>query len=448
MNSTQGAVGRDKAMSFVLAALVTVMLLAAGESARADTTFTVNSTADPGTGGCDATECTLREAIAAANSAAGADTIKFNIPGVGVKTISPVSELPVITEAVTIDGYTQPGAKKNTLAKGTDAVLMIELNGELMASGGTGVEIRGSNSVVRGLVINRFFRGIGIVRTIGGPELTGNKIEGNFIGTNVLGTADRGNADGGVFIGEGTNNTIGGAAPEARNLISGNGDAGVRIITESAGNKVQGNLIGTDKDGTRGLPNGSQGVFISGASGNSVGGTSPGTANTIAFNGFEGVVVLNGVNNRIISNSIFSNGGLGIDLIGGNENAANATTNDGDDPATPQPDPDKDTGSNNLQNKPNLTSAKSSASATTIKGRLISTPATTFKIQLFSNPSDTNEGKKFLGQIIVATGPDGLATFAFSPAQRVAVGHTITATATDPEGNTSEFSAPEAVVAR
>jgi trimeric autotransporter adhesin len=99
------------------------------------TPFTVNSTVDPGTGGCDITECTQRESIDAANSAAGADTIDFNIPdadtgcNAGMCTINPSSELPPITAPVTIDGYSQPGANANTLAVGNNAVLKIELSG-------------------------------------------------------------------------------------------------------------------------------------------------------------------------------------------------------------------------------------------------------------------------------------------------------------------------------
>src|SRR5687767_13513892 len=75
-------------------------------SPMAGLTFTVNSTADPGSGTCDATECTLREAMDAANAAPGLDTIDFNIPGAGPHTITPASAFPTITTPVIIDGYT------------------------------------------------------------------------------------------------------------------------------------------------------------------------------------------------------------------------------------------------------------------------------------------------------------------------------------------------------
>jgi CSLREA domain-containing protein len=100
------------ALGIVVAALVALSLMLIAQPARADITFTVNSTGDPGSGGCNRTECTLREAIASTNRFEGADTIRFDIPGEGVKTISPTSELPAITEAVTIDDYSQPGAKE------------------------------------------------------------------------------------------------------------------------------------------------------------------------------------------------------------------------------------------------------------------------------------------------------------------------------------------------
>src|SRR3712207_1774109 len=94
-------------------------------TSAAPTVFAVNSTADPGDGVCNSTECTLREAITAANAGAGLDTISFNIPGSGVQTIAPATALPIITDPVVIDGYTQPGAQENTLQQGSNAVLLI-----------------------------------------------------------------------------------------------------------------------------------------------------------------------------------------------------------------------------------------------------------------------------------------------------------------------------------
>jgi hypothetical protein len=120
-------------------------------------TFTVTNTNDDGTG-------SLRQAIHDANTASGADTIGFDISGSGVHRISVSSELPHITDSVTIDGYTQsdgtPGdssddATPNTLSQGNDAVLKIELNGS-SAGSASGLRISAGNSTVRGLIINQF----------------------------------------------------------------------------------------------------------------------------------------------------------------------------------------------------------------------------------------------------------------------------------------------------
>ena len=99
--------------------------------AHASTTFTVINTNDTGAG-------SLRQAITDANNTSGADVINFNIAGTGVHTIAPESALPQITEAVTIDGYSQPGAKPNTKAVGSDAVLKIELSLRFNPAGSKG----------------------------------------------------------------------------------------------------------------------------------------------------------------------------------------------------------------------------------------------------------------------------------------------------------------------
>jgi parallel beta-helix repeat protein len=185
-----------------------------------------------------------------------------------------------------------------------------------------------------------------------------------------------------------------------------------------------GNRIGTDKNGTAPLGNSFGGVLIifSGENSNNTVGGAASARNTIAFNGTNGITAFSSVRNRILSNSIHSNDELGIDL--------------GDDGITPNDPQDPDTGPNNLQNFPVITSAIT----TTIKGKLNSKPGQTYKVQFFCNPASTNEGKKFLGQKSVTTGADGKVSFAFEPAQAVKVGQAVTATATDPDGNTSEFS--------
>jgi hypothetical protein len=151
----------------------------------------------------------LRGAINVTNDTPGTDTINFaipddpNVPGAEVKTIlldgtdDPASStnLPDITEAVTIDGYTQPGASADTntrLAQGTNAHLLIVLDGANPGSSDIGLTINASDVVVKGLVIKHFPTGIFI-----SGDGTGNRIEGNFIGTDPSGTQNPGNANDG-----------------------------------------------------------------------------------------------------------------------------------------------------------------------------------------------------------------------------------------------------------
>ena len=435
-------------------AMMAAMLLTANRPAHAETTFVVNTVSDEedaflGDGVCEVGFgpggfCTLRAAIQQANASQGRDVIEFHIFGdSGVQTITPSTPLPPITEQLTVDGFSQPGASPNTLAKGTNAELLIELSGSGLTNAGdhTGLSISASDSVVQGLVINRFGgAGVHIFDT---ASLV--RLEQNFIGTDPTGTQDFGNAIG--VLDEGLGTSIGGNFPQDANLISGNDGPGIAIRNRATSTQASHNLIGTDKSGTKRLGNAEEGVEITGSSNNSL------ENNTIAFNGGDGVKVSDAAGSRltvgansIFSNSMFSNGGLGIDLVGGTENTAGVTANDGDNPSTPQPDPDSDSGPNGLQNKPVLSSAKTVSGKTTIVGKLNSSPQQTYTIQFFSNPSG-NEGKKLIGQKSVTTDASGNRTFTFSPATAVSVGQTVTATATNTSssGDTSEFSAPKTV---
>jgi CSLREA domain-containing protein len=427
--------------------------------------FTVNSTADTGDttpdGTCDSdpgagTVCTLREAIqeaSANNNAPTVDVINFAIPGAGPHTIHPNPELPDIDDPLTIDGYTEAlgegatPATPNTLASGSNAVLKIEIKGDLAPLGSDGFDIEAGPTTIRGLVINGFKEdGVGNSgQAIGVFNLavnTNNVVEGNFIGTNVAGTAAAPNEGDGVIINGplSTGNTIGGATPDKRNLIAGNGEQGVEI-SASDSNTVQGNLIGTQKNGTSDLGNEQDGVRMTSSSNNLV------SDNIVAFNGDpthpdNGVEVLKSgtttpVGNRILSNSIFSNQVLGIDLSNGGSGGREQDVKD------------PDTGPNNLQNFPTVNSAFNSGVATAIGGTLNSTPNQSFTVQFFSSPNTANpsanfEGKSFLGEVNVTTDNNGNASFtANSPL--ITAGQLVTTTATSSSGDTSEFSDPRTV---
>jgi CSLREA domain-containing protein len=439
-----GRTVRPGSLVLPIAALVIAGLLLVAARPAYAATFTVNVTGDGAdlnlaNGACDASpsrgsQCTLRAAIQEANDTAGEDTIRFNIPGTGVKTIKPSSELPAITESVTIDGYTQPGASKNTLARGTNAKLMIELDGSTPPAANGLVIGSDSGTTIRGLVINNFrsgpsSAGNGIV--LGGSSGPGNRIEGNFIGTNPAGTAPEGNAGGGGggVVVEGDGNVIGGTSRAARNLISDNGNGGVFL--DSASNDVLGNLIGTDRTGIKELGNSGSGIKVF-SSDNAISG------NTIAFSRLDGVsiLLLGATGNEVGDNSIFANEDLGIDL--------------GDDGQTTNDPSDTDAGANGLQNHPEISSATTPASgATTVQWSFDSagSPAAqqTYTVRFFSNPADTGEGKTLVDTRTIiddSTGPQFLTS---TLARSVPAGQSITATATDAAGNTSEFSLPRLV---
>ena len=411
----------------ILTVLVSAGVLLAATPVHADTTFTVNSSADredqaPGDGKCFTGEilvigdqCTLRAAIQEANAFPGTDTIDFDIPTTGVATISPGSGLPLITRRVTIDGYTQGAATPNSIPPtqaGTNPVLKFRLVG---SDAGLGLGDSASNSVVRGLAIDGCVADscrTGIT-LLGG---TGYKIQGNFIGVEPDGTSHLGNIWGVILRGGTQGSTIGGASPAARNLISANIFEGVLALDRSSGNTIQGNLIGLDKDGNP-LGNGGAGVGL----------------------------IFAGNGNRILSNSLSSNGGLGIDLSSTNA-ADGVTANDPKDP---------DTGPNRLQNYPLITSAITFGPNTVVKGTLNSTPSTkltkrSFIVQFFGSPSEDpsrfGEGKAFLGQTQVSTDGQGNASFSFAPPRKVSEGQFVTATATErATGDTSEFSRAKVV---
>ncbi len=247
------------------------------------TTFSVINTNDSGAG-------SLRQAILDANdkvASPGLDTIAFNIPGDGVHTITPQSDL-TITDPVTIDGYTQPGARANTLAIGSDAVLLIEIDG-LGDANGTGFTLSGGDSTLRGLVINQFTTGV-----IANSDR--NVIAGNFVGTDAAGVADLGNLLNGIVIVSGAGNLVGGASAAARNVVSGNVENNIvvgkdpELTPYPTGTILQGNYIGTTAAGTGrvdprdsgiGIP---FGINLGTGNGTIIGGTSALARNVISGN--------------------------------------------------------------------------------------------------------------------------------------------------------------------
>jgi uncharacterized repeat protein (TIGR01451 family) len=316
-------------------------------------------------------------------------------------------------------------------------------DGVRIAGGAAGNFIGGTASGAGNVISGNADEGIDLTDA----GTSNNRVEGNYIGTNAAGTSDIPNDQEGVSLQNGaSDNIIGGASTDARNVISGNTRYGIYIIDAGTDrNIIQGNYIGTQVDGTSPLANVLSGIIIqSGAQDNVIGGTGADEGNVIAFNGRDGVSIGSGstTGNTVRGNRIHSNTDLGIDLSGGTENGFGVTSNDGGD---------GDTGPNNLQNYPVLTSAGAGGGTVYIAGTLNSNITRDFNIDFFlssaADGSGFGEGAIYLGSTTVTTDGGGDASFNVNFAAAVSSGDVITATATDTTtDDTSEFSNAETVL--
>jgi len=274
-------------------AVVAGTLAATTAPATAASPYVVTSAADytdatPGDGQCRTSAatgavCTLRAAIQEANAGGGADTIRFAI-GSGPVTISPTSELPLITEPVTIDGFTQPGA-------GTTPI--VHLAGDTVGVNGDGLRLAASPSSVSGLVFSKF----DVAIFISGPG--GNLVTGNYIGIATDGTTARGNSYG-VVIEKSPDNVIGTSA--SRNVISGNAKAGITVTGAAAkGNEIAGNRIGTNAAGTATVANLLGITVLDGALDTRIGGTTDADGNLLSGNVSHGVEVAQAAKGTVVS---------------------------------------------------------------------------------------------------------------------------------------------------
>ena len=312
--------------------------------------------------------------------------------------------------------------------------------GVLISSGATSNTLGGTISPARNVISANFGSGIEI-----SYAASGNFIQGNYVGPDATGSSATANGGEGIYLHDGASgNSIGGAAAGAGNVISGNNYRGIyAVVTNTSGNLIQGNFIGTKADGTNALGNAWDGVvFFDGASSNVLGlaASGSGAGNTIAFNGHAGVYLGSdnddaSFGNTIRGNSIFSNGYIGINLVGGMEDIYGVTANDTGD---------ADIGANNLQNYPTIANAVGDGSSTLISGTLNSAAGRTFLIDVYSsaNPdlSGYGPGQVYLGSTTLTTSGSGNASFTLS-ASGTFNGQYLSATATDQTtGDTSEFS--------
>ncbi len=225
---------------------------------------------------------------------------------------------------------------------------------------------------------------------------------------------------------------VGGSAPGAGNVISANAIDGISISGGVTGVTIQGNFVGTDATGTYALGNKNRGISVFGNN-TIIGGVESGEGNVVAHSGVGGVDIYGSAGNAIRGNSIYANGTIGIDLGGGGVTA--------NDPL------DADTGPNGLQNYPLVSSAVPlSPSGTEIVGTLDSTPSTSYALDFFANPAcagrphDFDEGLVYIGTSNLSTDGAGHVAFDVTLSYTIEVGQLVTATATDPNNNTSELS--------
>jgi parallel beta-helix repeat protein len=344
-----------------------------------------------------------------------------------------------------ISGNTQSGINiqgADTVVTGN--IIGLDVTGMAKIGGGTGIIINsasgtrvGGTQAGEGNVI----AGIGTGISLQNATVQGTLIQGNRIGTNAANATGLGPSTGiGVASVTGVGNVIGGAQAGAGNLIVAGSSLGMSVVN-SSGVTIQGNTIGTAA-----LPNTSHGIDMVGADGNTI------EDNTISGNGGAGLNFRSGADdNTIRGNTITGNGGIGIAVSGGQrdrftENGIHANGSlgidlgvngvDVNDPL----DADVAPGHNDKQNYPEL----SPPSSTQVMGTLHSTPSTMFTVEIFGSPScdasGNGEGETFLGAVDVMTDAAGDAdvTLGLPPA---AAGKVLTATATAPNGNTSELSA-------
>jgi len=431
-------------------------------------------------------------------------------------SIMPTTTLPDITHTVTIDGYSQSGSAVNTVPAGTNSatglntVLKIELDGEQVSADGLKLTFGGiigvnfgdaGGSTVRGLAIGSF-GGNGItVDTNGGN----NTIAGNFIGSDVSGLLNYANSGDGVLLRIEVSSNIGGPAPADRNLIGGNAHQ-IEILGGSA-HSIIGNLINVNRIQTATFaPTGSQ-VLISNNESQALQAASAPTSESSAlaakalpanaeddtnaaaaaykfqlneygdpiFNGLvEGSIIavedptpgstLPARATWVLDNLTNIFGGVPQPVQRSQNAGAQAAPQAavtpsflaidlGADGITPNDPKDADTGANDLQNFPVVSSATTAGGTTAIAGTLNSNPNSDFRVEFYSESVGTNfrAGEQFLGFTNVHTDAKGNAAFTFNSPIAVPAGQFITTTATRLVAGTlapietSEFSAPLAV---
>ncbi len=318
------------------------------------------------------------------------------------------------------------GLELTSLATGSVVqgnIIGLTANGSSALANNTGISLSASNVTIggtsaaaRNLISGNAGNGLLIFGS-------GNIIQGNYVGMDTTGLVKIANGGYGIdMTPTATNTTIGGSVVGARNIISGNGNAGILFEAGSSGS-VLGNYIGVDATGATSIAGNGAAVFIA-TSNVKVGGVNAGEGNIISGSNTDGIILAGTTSgNSILGNSIFGNSGQAIDL--------------GDDGVSINDFQDNDSGANGLLNTPILKSATTSGSNTTITGKMSGLANTTFRVEFFSNAygaADTNgygEGRTYLGATSVTTDASGNGSFSQLLSNTIlGTGSTVTAIAT------------------
>ena len=273
--------------------------------------------------------------------------------------------------------------------------------GVWLSDAGTNYNLIGDGSVGGRNIISGNYYGVYISNSS-----TSNEVLGNYIGTNPAGTAALANTGYGVFIQSSSYNWIGDGTAGGRNVISGNGGDGINL-NDASSNEVMGDYVGCQADGVGVLANAGNGIYITRTSLSSVKNLI-GPNNIIANNTAAGVQIGSSqeARNTVTQNSLYNNTDLGILLTGGANGGLNPPVI-------------------NMVSK--------------FTGLVIGTATASATVEVFStgtpDPSGGGEGRAYLGSTI-ANG-SGAWTMTLGA---LADGTILTATATDTNGNTSQFS--------
>ena len=158
-----------------------------------------------------------------------------------------------------------------------------------IVNGATSSTIGGLTSTHRNVISGNINDGI----LIQGNDTTGHVIIGNYIGTDSSGTADLGNGNNGIYIDGSPGNTVGGLTAGHRNVISGNDNNGILLDgTDATNTTIQGNYVGLNATGAAAIANSDDGIDLSDAPGNTIGGALPGAGNVISGQGDTGLLLI------------------------------------------------------------------------------------------------------------------------------------------------------------